>query len=447
VLAATILASSLAFIDGSVVNVALVAIGHNLKADASELQWVINAYLLPLSALLLLGGATGDRFGRRRYLNLGIAVFALSSIVCAAAPDLKLLLVGRVMQGMGAALLLPNSLAILGEHFAGEAKGRAVGLWAAAGAIAGVIGPLLGGWLIDLGSWRAIFLINLPLAVGAIVLAQRFIPEDAASGGERLDLAGGLLATVGLGSLTWALTLGSGSAGWTAAALGGVVFAIIALIVFLTLEGRRGERAMLPLSLFATAPFIGLNLLTFFLYGAFGALLVLVPYFLIEADGYSAVGAAGALVPLPITLALTSPLAGGLAGRVGARALLASGSLVVAAGFALAVRIEVGSSYWTHMLPAILVMSLGMAAAVAPLTTAVLSSVSTDHTGVASGFNSTVARAGGLLATALLGSVFAAHGSSLVMEFHRAMIACAVVCLAASMSALPIGRAHGTAAT
>ncbi|HEX4266891.1 MAG TPA: MFS transporter [Steroidobacteraceae bacterium] len=441
VLAVTILASSLAFIDGSVVNVGLPAIGASLKAGASELQWVINAYLLPLSALLLLGGAAGDRFGRRRYLNVGIAVFAVFSVVCAVAPDGNLLLLGRVMQGLGAALLLPNSLAILGQCFSGEAKGRAVGTWAAAGAIAGVIGPLLGGWLIDLGSWRAIFLINLPLAAGAMVLARWFVPPDPASHGEAVDVAGGLLATVGLGSLTWALTLGSGPTGWKAAALAGVGLASMALIGFVTLESRRGERAMMPLSLFATSPFVGLNLLTLFLYGALGALLVLVPYFLIEAGGYSAVAAAAALIPLPITLALLSPLAGSLAGRTGARALLASGPLVVAVGFILAVRIGVGSSYWTHVLPAILVISVGMAAAVAPLTTAVLSSVSASRTGVASGFNSAVARAGGLFATALLGSVFAAHGPALVTEFHTALIACGIGCLVASASALLVGRA------
>jgi EmrB/QacA subfamily drug resistance transporter len=440
-LAATILASSLAFIDGSVVNVGLAAIGGSLKADAGELQWVINAYLLPLSALLLLGGAAGDRFGRRRYLNIGVAMFAGFSVVCALAPDLELLLLGRAMQGFGAALLLPNSLAILGQSFSGEAKGRAVGTWAAAGAIAGVVGPLLGGWLIDLGSWRAIFLINLPLAAGAMVLARWFVPPDPPSHGETPDLAGGLLATVGLGSLTWALTLGSGPAGWKTAALAGVGLAAMALIGFVTLESRRGERAMMPLSLFATPSFVGLNLLTLFLYGALGALLVLVPYFLIEAGGYSAVAAAAALIPLPITLALISPFAGSLAGRVGTRALLTADPLLVGVGFILAVRIGVGSSYWTHVLPAILVISLGMAAAVAPLTTAVLSSVNASRTGVASGFNSAVARAGGLFATALLGSVFAAQGAALVTAFHAALIACGIACLAASASALPIGRA------
>ena len=440
ILATTILASSLAFIDGSVVNVGLVAIGRNLHADAGELQWVIDAYLLPLSALLLLGGAAGDRFGRRRYLNIGIAVFALSSIVCAVAPDLKILLLGRLTQGMGAALLLPNSLAILGQSFTGEAKGRAVGLWAAAGAVAGVIGPLLGGWLIDLWSWRAMFLINVPLAGGAMALARRFVAPDPASNGERLDVAGALLATAGLGALAWGLTVGSSPAGWTRAAVGGTVLAGVALVAFVALEGLRGDRAMMPVALFATASFVGLNLLTFLLYGALSALLVLVPYFLIEASGYSALAAGAALLPLPITLALTAPLAGEVAGRGGARVLLAAGPLLVAVGFALAMRIDAASSYWTDVLPAILVISIGMVGAVAPLTTAVLSSVGAPHTGVASGFNSAVARAGGLFATALLGFVFAVHGPELVIEFHAALITCALSCLAASLCALPIGR-------
>ena len=218
VLAATILASSLAFVDGSVVNVGLPAIGHSLSADAGALQWLVNAYLLPLSALLL-GGAAGDRFGRRRLLIAGTVLFAVASVGCAIAPGLDVLLASRLLQGVGAAMLMPNSLAILGVTFSGEAKGRAIGVWAATGAAMGALGPVLGGWLIDTASWRAIFLINLPLALGAITLAWRFVPPDADGGDRALDWAGGGLATAGLGALTWALTIGSGRDGWTAMAV------------------------------------------------------------------------------------------------------------------------------------------------------------------------------------------------------------------------------------
>src|ERR1700692_636695 len=236
VLAATILASSLAFVDGSVVNVGLPAIGQSLSADAGALQWVINAYLLPLSALLLLGGAAGDRFGRRRLLITGIILFALASLACSCAPGLRLLLLGRLLQGIGAAMLMPNSLAILGQTFSGEARGRAIGVWAATGAIAGAVGPVLGGWLIDLGSWRYIFLINLPLAGSAIFLACGFVPHDPDGSDQALDVLGGVLAMIGLGALTWALTIGSGRGGWTNFAVAVAVAAAGMLAAFVMAE-------------------------------------------------------------------------------------------------------------------------------------------------------------------------------------------------------------------
>ena len=438
VLATTILASSLAFVDGSVVNVGLPAIGRSLAADAGALQWVINAYLLPLSALLLLGGAAGDRFGRRRLLVSGIALFALASLACALAPGLAVMLTGRLCQGVGAAMLMPNSLAILGQTFSGQAKGRAIGIWAATGAIAGAVGPVLGGWLIDLSSWRAIFLLNLPLAAAAILLARRYVPDDLDGRDQPLDLPGGLLATLGLGAFTWALTVGSGRSGWTAGAIGAALAAATLLILFVVAEERRGDRAMMPLTLFASKSFIGLTLLTLLLYGALGALLVLIPYVLIVADGYSSTAAGAALLPLPIVLSLTSPIAGGLAGRIGSRLPLTIGPLVVGIGFLLALRIGAGMSYWGGVLPAILVIALGMTGAVAPLTTAVLSSVDARHTGSASGFNSAVARTGGLVATALLGAVLAARGDSLLAAFHGAMIVGAVSCAAAALSAFAL---------
>jgi EmrB/QacA subfamily drug resistance transporter len=442
VLICTILASSLAFVDGSVVNVALPAMGKGLGAGASALQWVVNSYLLPLSALLLLGGAAGDHFGRRRLLMMGTALFALASLGCALAPGLPVLLASRLFQGIGAALLMPNSLAILGQTFSGESKGRAIGIWAAAGAAMGAIGPVLGGWLVDLDSWRAIFLINLPLASAAIVLAWRYVPRDLFTRDNPLDIYGGLLATVGLGALTWALTVGSGTNGWTSGAILAATLAMGLLLYFVWIERRRGEGAMMPLGLFASKIFLGLSVYTFLLYGALGALFVLIPFILIKAAGYSGTAAGAALLPLPLLLTVLSPIAGALAGRMGPRLPLTIGPIVVAAGFLLALRIDARADYWRDVLPVMLVISLGMSGAVAPLTTAVLTSVDARHTGSASGFNSAAARTGGLVATALLGSVLSA-GPQLPAAFHTAMICCAVVCAAASFSAFALIKSRG----
>ena len=433
ILAATILASSLAFIDGSVVNVALPAIGASLKASGPDLQWVVNAYLLPLSALLLLGGGAGDRFGRRRLLVGGIALFVVASGLCALAPSLPWLLAGRALQGVGAAVLMPNSLAVLGSSFAGPARGQAIGTWAAVGAIAGAVGPLLGGGLVDAVGWRTIFLINLPVAAGAIVLALRFVPESRDDGGAPLDWAGGLLATGGLGALTYGLTLRSAGGGGTAALFAGVGL----LMAFVAVEARRHDRAMMPLVLFASRSFVGLTLLTLLLYGALGGLLLLLPYVLIRAGGYSAFGAGAALLPLPLVIGAGSRAMGRVAATIGPRLPLTVGPLVVAGGFVLATRIG-GGSYWTQVFPALLVISLGMAGAVAPLTTAVLGSVDAQHTGTASGFNSAVARSGGMIATALLGAALAATGSALVAAFATAAWVAAAVSAAAGIAALTL---------
>jgi EmrB/QacA subfamily drug resistance transporter len=435
VLAATILASSLAMVDGSVVNVGLPVIGRNLSVDAGALPWVINAYLLPLSALLLLGGAAGDRFGRRQLLIIGVALFALASLACALAPGFIVLLLGRFVQGIGAALLMPNSLAILGQTFAGPAKGRAIGFWASAGAVAGAVGPVLGGWLIDLGSWRAIFLLNVPLAAAAIWLAWRYIPRDSNGSDVSLDVLGGSLATLGLGGLTWALTIGSGRSGWTPGAVFVALVAAALLILFVLVEKRRGERAMMPLTMFGSSSFIGLTLLTLLLYGALGALLVLLPYVLIEAAGYSSTAAGAALLPLPLVISGVSPIVGGIAERVGLRLLLSLGPIVVAIGFLLALRIGAHADYWKDVIPAVVMLALGLSLAVAPLTTAVLNSVDARHTGSASGFNSAVARTGGLVATALLGAVLAAEGDLLIRAFHIALIIGAASSITAALAA------------
>ncbi|MEA2829396.1 MAG: hypothetical protein QOF22_144 [Bradyrhizobium sp.] len=284
VIATTILASSLAFIDGSVVNVGLPAIGASLRAGAGELQWVVNAYLLPLSALLLLGGAAGDRYGRRRLLIIGTAGFALASLACTASPSLRWLLVARFVQGICAAMVMPNSLAILGQTFSGEAKGRAIGIWAATGAAAGAFGPVLGGWLIDIGSWRFVFLINLPIAAAAVALAYRYVPADRKANRVPLDGTGAALATMGLGFATWALTESS-SRGWSSVGLVALAAGGLLLAAFVLVEKRLGDKAMMPLALFGSPSFVGLTLLTLLLYGALGGLFVLVPYVLIVTNG------------------------------------------------------------------------------------------------------------------------------------------------------------------
>lgn len=444
ILAATILASSLAFIDGSVVNVGLAAIGADLGAGASDLPWVINAYLLPLGALLLLGGAAGDRYGRMRLLVFGTLLFGLASIACAAAPSLSWLLAGRTVQGIGAALLMPNSLAILGASFSGEARGRAIGIWAAMGAVMGAAGPVLGGWLIDSVGWRAIFLVNLPLAVGAILLALVFVKETwPARDSPTLDVPGGLLATAALGAITWGLTIGVGPAGWTAMAIVLAVTGIALMLGFLAVEKAKGERAMMPLALFGSASFIGLTVFTWLLYGALGALMVLVPYVLIQAGGYSGTSAGAALVPFAAVLTVASPIMGGIAGRIGPRLPLAIGGLVVAFGFLLLLRLNAAAHYWTDIFPGILFIAIGMSGAVAPLTTAVLSSVDARHTGSASGLNSAVARVAGMVATALLGGVLGTRGGALIAGFDHAIVACAIAALGASASAFFLIRIGG----
>lgn len=443
ILGTTILASSLAFIDGSVVNVGLPAIGRALHGGGGDLSWVVNGFLLSLSALLLIGGAAGDRYGRKSMLVWGVAIFALASALCAAAPGLEWLIVGRILQGVGAAMLMPNSLAILGSTFVGEARGKAIGTWAAVGAGAAAGGPLLGGWLIDAVGWRMIFLINLPIAAAAIVMALRFVPVARSEKHPPLDWKGAALAALGLGALTWGLTAASATrrvdgAGGAALAAGAVLLGL-----FVWVEQRTGKTAMMSLELFASREFVGLTLLTLLLYGALGGLLVLVPYVLIEASHYRATMAGAALLPLPLVLSVCSPFMGRLAVRIGPRLPLSIGPVVVAVGCVLAARIGGGGSYWVTTFPAMLVIALGMAGAVAPLTTAVLASVDGEHTGVASGLNSTVARTGGLIATALASAVLASHGAALPAAFRTAAFVGAGAALAAGASAFLLVR--GTA--
>jgi len=431
-----ILASSLSFVDASVLNVALPAIRAGYGAGAQQVQWVVNAYLLPLSALLLLGGAVGDHYGRKRLLVIGTSLFGLASLICALAPSLPILLAARAAQGVGAALLLPSSLALLNAAFSGEERGRAVGIWAAAGAAAAAVAPLIGGWLVGAIGWPAIFYINLPIAAGAVFLAIRFVKESREAGAGRTDYPGALLATGGLGGLTYGLTLWSATRHFSGEAGTTLLAGLVMLLGFLWVEHYRSSRAMMPLELFEGRCFTGLNLLTFLLYGAFGAAMLLIPYVLISSGGYSPVQAGLAMLPLPVLMTALSPTMGGLAQRIGPRIPLTIGPLVVAAGTATSLLIGENSSYWAGPFPTILLMAVGMTIAVSPLTSSVLGSVEERHVAMASGFNSAVARTGGLIATALLGAVLASSGKQLFAGFHVAMVVSAGVAALSSIVAL-----------
>lgn len=443
-LAATILGSSLAFIDGSVVNVALPALAIDLHASPSSLPWTINAYLLPLGALMLLAGGLGDHFGRRRLFLVGLVTFTLASIMCAVSPSLPWLLAARGIQGLGAALLMPNSLAILGSEFNGEARGRAIGTWASVGALTSAFGPIIGGWLVDTVGWRAIFLLNVPIAIAAGFLTWKYVTESRdASHARPLDSVGAGLSTIALGLLTWALTEASGSTTasellWMVAIAGTAI-----LGAFLWHERRLQDRALMPLAMFAAPTFAGMNLLTFFLYGSLGGLLVLLPFCLIQIAHWSAVAAGATLLPVPIVIAAGSRFMGKIASSHGARMPLTVGSGLVCVGLALFARVGSGAiSYWVDVLPSTLLVALGMGACVAPLTTSIMESVETDRMGIASGINNAVARIAGLIATALLGFVFARQESAaaFIVGFRVAAVIGATSAAAAAACALLLVR-------
>ena len=432
VLAVAVLGSGMAFLDGTVVNVALPDIGRDLGASTSSLQWILNGYLLTLASLILLGGSLGDRHGRRRIFVFGVSLFTVASLLCAVAPNAELLVAARLLQGVGGALLTPGSLAMIEASFRPTDRARAIGAWSGLGGVAAAIGPLLGGYLVEAVSWRAIFLINIPLGLLVVTMASRHVPETrdpTASGG--LDFGGAALAALGLAGTTYTL-IEAPDKGVSGSVLVAGIGGIIALIAFLFAE-RRGANPMMPLEIFSSRQFSAANLVTFVVYAALGGVFFLLVAFLQVSLGYSPIEAGAASLPVTVLMLLLSARSGALAQRIGARIPLSVGPVVIAAGLLLMTGIDPGDSYVSSVLPAVIVFGLGLTLVVAPVTATVLAAADARHSGIASGINNAVSRVAGLLAVAVLPLIAGLTGdrfydaAAMTDGFRVAMVACAAL--------------------
>lgn len=430
IIASTVLGSGVAFVDSTVVNVALPKIGLDVGGGMPTQQWVLDGYLLTLSALLLLGGVLGDWYGRRRVFVIGLVAFSIASLGCGLAPGGATLIAARLLQGVGGALLVPGSLALINASIRSEDRSRAIGVWAGLSGVSTAVGPLLGGWMVDAFSWRWVFLINLPLAALACVVAMRHVPESRnASTTGRLDIVGAVAVTVGLAGLTYAV-IEIPAHGWTPATLVAAPAGVLALLGFLPIE-RRAEPPLLPLEMFESRQFSGANACTLTVYGALGGAFFLLAIHLQQSLGYSALEAGLATLPITAVMLLLSPRMGALSDRTGPRAPMTIGPLIAAVGLLMLARVVPGVTYVTAVLPAVVVFAFGLAITVTPLTSAVLAAVDERHVGAASGVNNAVARMAGLLSVAALPPLAGLTGTgagALGSGFGRAMVISAGLC-------------------
>src|SRR5579871_79371 len=410
-LAATIVGSSMAFLDGSVVNIALPAIQQRLHSDAAATQWIVNAYLLLLSALVLIGGSAADLYGRRRIFVLGVIIFTAASIACGLSPNIDTLIVNRAVQGVGAALLTPASLAMLGAAFDEHERSRAIGIWAGAGALMMAAGQPLGGWLVDQVSWRAIFLLNVPLAIVAAALARRFACESNDPHAKQLDWSGAVTVAIGLAMITWGLSAIPAAGFRDNTVLVALGAGIACLALFVAIEARLHEWAMMPLSLYRSWNFSATNALTLLLYFALGGALYYLPFGLIRLGGYSATQAGAALLPFALIMGFGASFAGTLTDRLGPRSLLTIGPIIAACGLAMLAVVDLKRPFWVGVFPSIVLLGIGTSITVPPLTSTVMAAAGTVRAGIASGVNNAVARIAGLLAVAALGAVLFASFS------------------------------------
>jgi EmrB/QacA subfamily drug resistance transporter len=437
VLAATVLGSGMAALDSTVVGIALPVMGRDFSAGTGALQLVVSGYILTLAALLLLGGALGDRYGRRRVFLLGVVWFAGASAACGLAPDIAALIAARAIQGMGAALMTPGSLAILEASFAPEDRARAIGAWSGLGGVATALGPLVGGYLIGSVSWRGVFFINIPVALLVVVISARHVPESRGDAGAGfLDVPGAALITLGLAGVTFGV-VGAGSSGWLGpAALAPLLAGVAGVAGFLWRESVAAS-PMLPLTMFGSHQFSAANAVTFMVYGALGGALFLLPVQLEQVGGYSPLDAGLAMLPVTAIMLVLSSRSGALAARIGPRLQMAVGPLLVGAGLVLMIRIGPGARYAGDVLPAVVVFGLGLAATVAPLTITVMGAAPALQAGMASAVNNAVARTAGLLAVAglpvaagITGDAYR-HAAVFNAGFHRAVVYAGAACAAA----------------